>query len=44
MQPVAGQPGEARCRMHVNVESQAVAVELDGGIDIVHEVANADIH
>jgi hypothetical protein len=30
--------------MHVNVESQAVAVELDGGVDVVHDVANADIH
>jgi hypothetical protein len=43
-QPVTGQPGETRCRMYVNVEPQAVAVELDGGIDVVHDVANADIH
>jgi hypothetical protein len=34
-QTVAGQPGKARYRMHVNVESQAVAVELDGGVDVV---------
>ena len=44
MQPVAGQPREARRRMHVNVESQAVAVELDGGVDVVHDVTNADSH
>jgi hypothetical protein len=30
-QPVAGQPGEARCRMLVDVESQAVAVQARAG-------------